>query len=272
MPSPVSWTGISSSTVTRWIAVRVERSRVITASAWRLDRPDLGQPGQLVVDVEELGDPAGGRGVQHDRVVLAGALVAAVAVGRLVDLAGQQHVAHARGDRGGELDRRRTGRAPCRPGRGGSTCRGTPAAPTRRRWPARRRRRTAGRAGPGDQALLVGQRRDVEELRDALAALDLAQQHGLAARRPSASARAAATVVLPVPPLPVTMCSCTPGQSGECAPRRRRSGSGHADERSRGRPATRGDLGHTGRGRIADGGVCVGQGCGKCGRGGRGHP
>ena len=41
-----------------------------------LDRADLGQPGELVVDVEELRDPAGRRRVEHHGVVLAGVLVA----------------------------------------------------------------------------------------------------------------------------------------------------------------------------------------------------
>ena len=82
MPSAVSCTGMSSSTVTRWTAVRGERSSVITVSAWRLDRADLGQPGELAVDVEELRDPAGRRRVEHDGVVLPGALVAAVALRR----------------------------------------------------------------------------------------------------------------------------------------------------------------------------------------------
>ena len=38
----------------------------------RLDRPDLGQPGDLGVDVEEAGDPAGRRRVEDDRVVRRG--------------------------------------------------------------------------------------------------------------------------------------------------------------------------------------------------------
>ena len=44
MPSAVSWTGISSSTVTKWMAVRGERNRVIIVSAWCLTGPTLASP------------------------------------------------------------------------------------------------------------------------------------------------------------------------------------------------------------------------------------
>ena len=68
----------------------------------------------------------------------------------------------------------------------------------------------------------VGQGGDVEQLGERLASLDLDQQH-LAPQRAIAIASAAATVVLPVPPLPVTMCSRavgeTPGTSWASADR-----------------------------------------------------
>ena len=44
MPSAVSWTGISSSTVTRCTAVRGERNSVITVSACVLIGPTLASP------------------------------------------------------------------------------------------------------------------------------------------------------------------------------------------------------------------------------------
>ena len=44
MPSAVSWTGISSSTVTKCTAVRGERNSVIIVSAWCLIGPTLASP------------------------------------------------------------------------------------------------------------------------------------------------------------------------------------------------------------------------------------
>ena len=65
----VSCTGISSRIVTRWTAVRGERSSVHHVVGLGLDRPDLGQPGELGVDPEELADPARRRRVEHHGVV-----------------------------------------------------------------------------------------------------------------------------------------------------------------------------------------------------------
>ena len=67
MPSAVSCTGISSSTVTRWTSVLRRAEERHHGVGLGLDRPDLRQPGELVVDVEELRDPTGRRGVEHDR-------------------------------------------------------------------------------------------------------------------------------------------------------------------------------------------------------------
>ena len=94
-----------------------------------LDRPDPGQPGHLGVDVEEAGDPAGRRRVHHHRVVVdtrraAAGRALSVRPHRLVGLAGQQHVAHARGDGGGEVDRAEAAQRARRPGRACRTCRG----------------------------------------------------------------------------------------------------------------------------------------------------
>ena len=65
----VSWTGISSSSVTTCTAVIGERSSDGDALALGLDRAHLGQPGGLGGHVEEPADPAGRRGVEHHRVV-----------------------------------------------------------------------------------------------------------------------------------------------------------------------------------------------------------
>ena len=67
--STVSWTGISSSSVTTCTEVIGERSSAATPSLCVLIGPELGQPGRLRGDVEEPPDPAGRRGVEHDRVV-----------------------------------------------------------------------------------------------------------------------------------------------------------------------------------------------------------
>ena len=55
----------------------------------------------------------------------------------------------------------------------------------------------------GDPQLLIGQRVAFEQLRDALPGLDLDEQRAPAVAA-SARASAPATVVLPVPPFPVT--------------------------------------------------------------------
>ena len=147
------------------------------ALALGLDRADLGQPGGLGGDVEEPADPAGRRRVQHHRVVDPAAVGGAGH--RLLDLAGQQHVAHARARSWWRSRSRRASAAPGRPGPACRTCRGTPAAPPRRPRPARtprRRRRRGARVAGRDRPLLVRQRRPVEDLRDALPLLDLDQQ------------------------------------------------------------------------------------------------
>ena len=100
--STVSCTGISSSSVTRCTAVCGERSTAMTRRpGCGSGRP--GQPGDLGVDVEEPGDPAGGRGVEHDGVVHR-APAARVRRTASYDLAGEQHVAQPGRDRRGEVD------------------------------------------------------------------------------------------------------------------------------------------------------------------------
>ncbi len=49
MPSTVSWTGISSRTVTRCTAVRSERSSRVTLSDWVLMGPTLASPASSLV-------------------------------------------------------------------------------------------------------------------------------------------------------------------------------------------------------------------------------
>lgn len=69
-----------------------------------VDRADLREAGDLVVDVQKAGDPAGRRGVHHDRVVdELSALV--LAAHRFARLAGQQDVPQTRRDGRGEVDR-----------------------------------------------------------------------------------------------------------------------------------------------------------------------
>ena len=66
-----------------------------------------------------------------------------------------------------------------------------------------------------DEAHLVdAERGHVEGLADALATLDLDEQHPLA-QAGEREASAAATEVLPTPPLPVTTCSRTPSTARE---------------------------------------------------------
>ena len=91
----------------------------------------------------------------------------------------------------------------------------------------------------GDLAFLVGQRLGLEELRDALPALDLDEERAL----PSvarASASAAATVVLPVPPLPLTTWSLLTPASLTSRPRATQEAAG---QRRRGEARQRATVG-----------------------------
>ena len=99
IPSAVSCTGISSSTVTRCTAVRGERNSVMMLSACRLIGPILASPASSLLTLRNWLIRPGRRGVEHDRVVLPSRALDAVPAGGLVDLAGEQHVAHARRDR-----------------------------------------------------------------------------------------------------------------------------------------------------------------------------
>ena len=181
MPSAVSCTGISSSTVTRCTAVRCERSSVITVSAWLLIGPTLASPASSVLTLRNWAiRPVGGASSTTASYSRA-SLLRRVALHRLVDLAGQQHVAHARRDGGREVD----DAEPVERLAGAAEPVVHREVLQQRRLgvdvPARTTVAAVRRAPCGDPALLVGQRGDVEELGDALAALDLAQQHVLAA-------------------------------------------------------------------------------------------
>ena len=127
--------------------------------------------------------PVGGR-VQHHGVVLDGALVAAVALHRLVDLAGEQHVAHTRRDGGRELDHPEAVERPAGPAE--PVVHGEVLQQRRLGVDVQRVHHSGGLAVAGqprrDPALGVGQRVHVEHPGDALAALDLAEQHVLAVR------------------------------------------------------------------------------------------
>jgi len=135
-------------------------------------RPHASEPGDLAVDVEEPRDPAGRRGVEHDRVVEPAA--AAPLPGRcLHDLAGEQHIAQTRGDRRREVD---CAELLQRRARAAQVVEHLEVL-QQRRLGIHRKRIDLAAADPGrDPPLLVGQRRGVEQLCDALAALDLRQQ------------------------------------------------------------------------------------------------
>ena len=171
-PSVVSCTGISSSRVTRCTAVCGERRTAITLSAWWRIGPTAREPGDLGVDVEEAHDAPGRRRVQDDRVVRRPHLLL-LALDGLDDLAGEQHVAHAGRDRRREVD----GAEPLERTAGAAQVvehlevleQGLLGVDGEREHLA-----AAGRHG--DLPLLVRQRRGVEELGDALPALDLGEQ------------------------------------------------------------------------------------------------
>ena len=214
MPSRVSWTGISSSVVTKCTAVCGERMTRATVSACVSTGPTLARPETSVADVEEAADPAGRRGVHHHGVV---------------DVAAWPGLERRAASVAFPCAARRTGRARSwwrsRPGPAWSApgrcaaCRrtspGSPAARPRGRRPARTGRRRVGRPWPSPMPTLrsaygSGGSRTAARC----PAAPRPRSAGPCGRRvASARARAAATVVLPVPPLPVTTCSRTPSQS-----------------------------------------------------------
>ena len=144
----------------------------------RMNGSALGDIGQRRRHIEEAGDPAGGRGVDHDGVVhMPSRLVDADDA--LLDLSGEDDIAQTRRNRGRELD-------------GADALHRTPSQAEvvehlevlhKRRLDldGERVHRSAALGG-GDLEFLGRQRRYVEKLGDALPVFDLDQQH-LAATR-----------------------------------------------------------------------------------------
>ena len=100
--STVSWTGISSSSVTTCTAVIGERSSAATPSLWVLIGPTLASRAVSAVTLRNRPiRPVGGA---SSTTASYARRCAGRAGGRLLDLAGEQHVAQAGGDGGGEVD------------------------------------------------------------------------------------------------------------------------------------------------------------------------
>ena len=203
MPSAVSWTGISSSSVTRCTAVSGDFSTRITACAWLCIGPILARPATSSLTFRKRVMRPGGRGV-HDHVVVDEPPALVLAAHRLARLAGQQHVPQARAR---WWSRSRSRRASSGPGRRCPACRtsgGSPAGPVRGRWPARTPPRR-----PGATAIFRSSYGSASVSKSCA----MPCRPSTSTRRvrlPSvarASASAAATVVLPVPPLPLTTWS-----------------------------------------------------------------
>jgi hypothetical protein len=134
----------------------------------------LGEARHLVVHVEEPCDAAGRRGIENDRVVDRALAALLAPAGCLVDLSGQQHVSQPGRDRRREVDGTELVQDPS----------GTTELVEHVEVVEQRGSRLDGEGehlaavGPDrDRPLGIGQRRDVEDLGDALAVLDLAQQH-----------------------------------------------------------------------------------------------
>jgi len=142
-------------------------------------RADPGQARHLVVDVEETGDPAGRRRVEHHRVVHRPARLV-LAAHRLADLAGEQHVAQAGGDGGGEVDRAELLQRPAGPA---ELVEHVEVVEHRQLGVDRQCVHLAAARRGGDLPLLVRQRLGLEELGDALPLLDLTEQHAAALGR-----------------------------------------------------------------------------------------
>ena len=186
--SPSSLSSSIASTVS-WIGKRLQQGDQVDgrqlgvqhlhhAFGLTVHRTALGQVGDGLGDVEEAGDPPGRRGVDHDGVVCR--LLALLGPrDDLPDLAREQHVPQARRDRRRELDRTD---AVHRPPGDAEVVEHVEVLQERGLGVDGQRVDLAAALGRRDLDLLVRQRRHVEELRDALAALDFDQQHLAAAR------------------------------------------------------------------------------------------
>ena len=170
--------GSASSRVTRWMAVRSECSTLTTLSACECTGPPLANSDTACGDVEEPGDAARRRGIDHDRVV--DRLLALLGSGHdLADLAGQQHVAQTGRDRRRELD----GADPAHRAAGqAEVVEHVEVLEERRLGVDGQRVDLTAAVGGGDLDLLIRQRWHVEQLGDALAPFDFHQQHLAAAR------------------------------------------------------------------------------------------
>lgn len=139
-------------------------------------RADLGEPRDLVVHVQEARDPPGGRRV-HDHVVIGELSALVLPAHGLARLAGEEHVPDAGRDGGREVD-------------GAELLQGPSGAPQFVEHLEVVQKGQFGIYGEGvhlpaarsdgDLPLLVGQRFCLEELRDALSALDLHEEGALA--------------------------------------------------------------------------------------------
>ncbi len=134
--------------------------------------PDPGEPGHLVVDVEEAGDATGRRGV-HDDVVVDEAPAPVLAADRLARLAGQQHVPQAGRDGRGEVDRAELLQGPAR---AAELVEHLEVVEERQLGVDGQRVHFAAARSHRDLPFRVGQRLGLEELRDPLPAFDLDQQ------------------------------------------------------------------------------------------------
>ena len=171
-PSMVSWTGISSRSVTRWTTVWGEAITAMTRSACLRIGPAFASPDTSELTLRNfVMRPVGGR-VEDDGVVASSARLV-LAPDDLDGLAGEQDVAQSRGDRGDEVD---GAHAPQRGPGPTHVVEGLEVVQQRVLRVDRQRPHLAAAGSHGHLALLVRQRWGVEELGDALPALDLDEQ------------------------------------------------------------------------------------------------
>ena len=143
-----------------------------------LDRTDLRQAADLGRDVQEAGDASGRRGVEDHRVV--GRTVLHPSYDGFLDLAGQEHVLHARRDRRGEVDGAHAAQGAGRDAGRRQLVEHVQVVEQRGLGVDGERVDVTAVGSDRDLALLVGQRRGVEQLGDALPPLGLDEEHGTA--------------------------------------------------------------------------------------------
>ena len=162
----------------------------------------MGEIGHRFGDIQKARDAPGGRCVD-DNGVIDRQLVLVDTHHRFLDLAGEQHIAQTRCDRRRKLDRTD---ATHRPAREAEVVEHVEVFQERGLDVDRQCVDLAAALGGRDLEFLVGQRRDVEKLCNPLAPPQLPLRGLCGPRFARVRARAAATVDLPVPPLPVTKC------------------------------------------------------------------